>query len=207
MTIDISAAIALAGYRAAVAGLYERARAGDDPPTAWQTWRHDRDHLLRTHPQSPVADRPDWPGSPFFAYDASWRLLGAIVAAGPTASISVAQRDGTTEHFDPIGSVQFSRENATYSLPLYWTRGYSGGLFLPFGDATNGITTAGSGRYLVDQAKSAFLGLSDECLVLDFNFAYHPSCVWGDWLCPLPRPESRLPIAVAAGERLTFGQV
>jgi uncharacterized protein (DUF1684 family) len=39
--------------------------------------------------------------------------------------------------------------------------------------------------------------------VLDFNMAYHPSCVYDPrWNCPLAPPENRLPVAVRAGERL-----
>jgi uncharacterized protein (DUF1684 family) len=37
--------------------------------------------------------------------------------------------------------------------------------------------------------------------VLDFNFAYNPSCAYNPrWTCPLPPRQSRLPLAVTAGE-------
>ena len=36
--------------------------------------------------------------------------------------------------------------------------------------------TYGAGRYLLDTVKGADLGISDGRLVLDFNFAYNPSC-------------------------------
>jgi uncharacterized protein (DUF1684 family) len=40
-------------------------------------------------------------------------------------------------------------------------------------------------------------------LVLDFNFAYHPSCALNPrWACPPAPPTNRLPVAVRAGERL-----
>jgi hypothetical protein len=202
MTPTLESRIELADYRAVVADLYAAARAALNAAAGWNTWRKDRDVLLRTHPQSPLADRAKWAGSSFFPYDPSWRVLGSLSTDGPDASISAEQTDGLVEHFDPVGSVHFTRRGDAYSLPLYWTRGYSGGLFLPFGDTTNGVDTYGSGRYLVDQAKSAFLGFENGRLVLDFNFAYHPSCVWGGWICPLPRPQSRLDVAVTAGERL-----
>ena len=39
--------------------------------------------------------------------------------------------------------------------------------------------------------------------MLDFNFAYHPSCAYDSrWACPLAPAENRLPLAVEAGERL-----
>ena len=82
-------------------------------------------------------------------------------------------------------------------------RQYGGGLFLPFRDATSGEQTYGGGRYLLDGAKSADLGGTDGRLVLDFNFAYHPSCVHDPrWSCPLAPPANTLPFAVEAGERL-----
>ena len=38
--------------------------------------------------------------------------------------------------------------------------------------------------------------------VLDFNFAYNPSCCYDPrWVCPLAPPGNRLPIAVRGGER------
>jgi hypothetical protein len=83
--------------------------------------------------------------------------------------------------------------------------GYSGGLFLPFRDATNGLETYSAGRYLLDAAKAADLGIDPATgrLVLDFNFAYQPSCAFDPrWACPLAPPENRLDLRVEAGERI-----
>jgi uncharacterized protein (DUF1684 family) len=39
--------------------------------------------------------------------------------------------------------------------------------------------------------------------VLDFNYAYNPSCAYNDeWVCPLSPPENRLLFAVDAGEKV-----
>ena len=80
--------------------------------------------------------------------------------------------------------------------------GYAGGLFIPFRDATNGTETYGAGRYLVDAAKSADLGGDPAAgtLILDFNFAFQPSCAFDPrWACPLAPPENRLDIADPCG--------
>lgn len=51
--------------------------------------------------------------------------------------------------------------------------------------------------------KGADLGAVDGRLVLDFNFAYHPSCSYDPrWDCPLAPPGNRLALPVRAGERL-----
>ncbi len=84
--------------------------------------------------------------------------------------------------------------------------GYAGGLFVPFRDASNGHETYGAGRYLLDTAKSADLGpgSADGSLILDFNFAFQPSCAFDPkWSCPLAPPENRLDLRIEAGERLS----
>jgi uncharacterized protein len=54
---------------------------------------------------------------------------------------------------------------------------------------------------VLDSVKGADLGLKGERLVLDFNFAYNPSCAYDPkWVCPLAPAANRLPIAVRAGE-------
>ena len=57
---------------------------------------------------------------------------------------------------------------------------------------------------MLDTVKGSDLGEVDGRLVLDFNFAYNPSCAYDPrWACPLTPPANRLEIAVRAGERLT----
>jgi len=68
--------------------------------------------------------------------------------------------------------------------------------------ATSGRETYGGGRYVLDTVKGADLGEEDGRLVLDFNFAYNPSCSYDPgWVCPLAPPVNRLAVAVEAGEK------
>jgi len=110
--------------------------------------------------------------------------------------------DGVTR-FTRVARVEFAVNGIGHALALYWLEGYGGGLWLPFGDSTNGTSTYGGGRYLYDTIKGADLGASTTELVLDFNFAYNPSCTYDErWSCPLPPAENRLPLEIAAGERV-----
>ena len=60
---------------------------------------------------------------------------------------------------------------------------------------------AGGGRYVLDTVKGADLGADGDRLIVDFNFAYNPSCAYDPgWACPLAPPANRLPVAVEAGE-------
>lgn len=124
--------------------------------------------------------------------------LGGFTLALPIST-------GGEESFTRIGRVEVPFAAGPRRLGLFWMAGYAGGLFLPFRDATNGHETYGAGRYLLDTAKSADLGsgAAPGSLVLDFNFAFHPSCAFDPrWSCPLAPPESQLDIRVEAGERI-----
>jgi uncharacterized protein (DUF1684 family) len=104
----------------------------------------------------------------------------------------------------PFARTAGLRQRLGDELTLYWIGGYGGGVFLPFKDATSGRETYGGGRYLLDTIKSADLGTTaDGAVILDFNFAYNPSCAYSDrWTCPLAPAANQLPAAVRAGERM-----
>lgn len=130
----------------------------------------------------------------------------APLGAPPGTPLSLPNSGADTLSFRRIGSVEIPFLNhGPRMLSLFWMEGYSGGLFLPFRDATSGAETYAAGRYLLDSAKSADLGGDAErgSLILDFNFAYQPSCAFDPrWACPLAPPENRLDVPIRAGERI-----
>ena len=69
-------------------------------------------------------------------------------------------------------------------------------------DGSNGDATYGGGRYLLDTVKGADLGHEDDMIILDFNYAYLPSCVHLPLVVPVGPPGERTEFAVEAGERL-----
>lgn len=94
-------------------------------------------------------------------------------------------------------------EGCAVSLTIYRLDQYGDGLLLPLRDSTSGDETYGGGRYLLDTAKGADLGSTADSIVLDFNFAYHPSCVHDSkWSCPLAPVANHLPVPIRGGERL-----
>jgi hypothetical protein len=103
--------------------------------------------------------------------------------------------------FRPFARANFELRGEPLTLEVSWLAAYGGGAFLSFRDATSGKESYGGGRYLLDTVKGADLGEDDGKLVLDFNFAYNPSCSYDPgWVCPLAPPANRLPVAVEAGE-------
>jgi hypothetical protein len=195
----------LLGWKREVFDLYQRVRELE-PESAWREWRAGRDRLFATHPQTPLgADAlARFDALRFFPYDPAFRVTGRVVATEP-AIREVDSSTGERIRFRQFGLVEFELSGER-SLPLYWLEGYGGGLFLPFADATSGRESYGGGRYLLDTVKGADLGGEDGRLVLDFNFAYNPSCAYDPrWTCPLPPRQSRLPPPITAGEHAFTG--
>lgn len=179
--------------------------AETDPGRACEFFRAGRDRMFRSSSDSPIpaGERRRWTRASWFRYEPAWRTMGVVkpLASPVTFDIPLAA-DGITR-CTRVAMVQFSVRAKPTTLSLYWFEGYGGGLWLPFGDGTNGVTTYGGGRYLYDTIKGADLGASEKRFVLDFNFAYNPSCAYDDrWSCPLPPRENRLPFEVDAGERV-----
>jgi uncharacterized protein (DUF1684 family) len=193
----------LADWRRELFALYARVRASDDPAAAWEMWRRTRDRLFAEHPQSPLDDagRAAFRGLPYHRYDPGFRVTADVAATEP-AELELATSTGEPYRFRRFGCARFALSGVELELPLYWLEGYGGGLFLPFADRSSGRTTYGAGRYLLDTVKGADLGTAGGRLVLDFNFAYNPSCVYDPaWTCPLAPAGNRLDVEVRAGER------
>jgi uncharacterized protein (DUF1684 family) len=196
----------LLDWKRRVHAMYADVRAAaptGEAEAAWTRWRGRRDKLFASHPQSPIpADRrPGFRGLPFYGYTPAARITAEVVPAEPERYEIATSGEGTYG-FTRFAEARFELEGESLRLELYWLEGYGGGLFVPFRDLTSNRTTYGAGRYLLDTVKGADLGMEDDRLILDFNFAYNPSCAYDPrWVCPLAPPPNRLPVPVEAGER------
>lgn len=151
----------------------------------------------------PEAARANYRTIPVFDYNPKWRFLVDVQPLSEQPTVTVPIGDDGTLSRRAIATTDGLAPACGKELTVYWLEGYGGGLFLPFQDGTSGNSSYGGGRYLLDGIKSADLGSQDGRLVLDFNFAYHPSCAHNPaYVCPLAPEENRLPVAITAGERL-----
>ena len=224
---SLSETLQLADWRRQIADLYAEVRvlSATDVTAALELWRTTRERLFREHPQSPVPlDKRQGFRARHFPADPALRFEVAVATddapPDPPAGGLAGRSDlrglaglamelpvsaGGTMSFSRIGHVEVPFDAGPRRLGVYWMAGYAGGVFLPFRDATSGNETYAAGRYLLDSAKSADLGGDGErgTLILDFNFAFQPSCAFDPkWACPLAPPENRLDIPIRAGERL-----
>jgi uncharacterized protein (DUF1684 family) len=195
--------LALVDWRRRVFEMYGEVRATSDAEAAWARWCTSRDDLFRTHSQSPVTvtQRRSFRELRYFDYDPAFRVAARLEPV-EADTWSFDASEGTLV-LDCAARASFTLLERPCTLNLYWFRSYGGGLFLSFRDRTSGKLTYGGCRYLLDTVKGADLGEDGGRLVLDFNFAYQPSCAYDPrWVCPLAPPSNRLDVEIRAGERL-----
>jgi len=205
MHAEPEASLDLWDYRRRVAAAYAEVRSSPPSDAAWRRWRQRRDDLFARHPMSALDPerRARFDGLPFFPYDPAWRIVTDVLTA-PEERLELGHSGAGATSMHRFGRVRVVAPGGEeVELSLFWLDVYGGGVFLPFRDLTAPEETYGGGRYLLDTVKGADLGHAGRRVVLDFNYAYHPSCVYSDrWSCPLAPPENHLEVAVRAGERL-----
>jgi uncharacterized protein len=207
-------------WRAHVAALYrdraDAVRRGEVAATVCDRFRHARDDLFARHPQTPLgaADQATFSGLRYFPYDPAFCVTATLELVEDPVPADLPASGEHAMRFHQAGRVNTSIKGEPISLMVYWIDVYGGGLFLPFRDATSTTTTYGGGRYLFDTVKgSDFVRLDSSAgtadrpgyaggqILLDFNYAYNPSCAYdARWLCPLSPPGNRLALPVTAGE-------
>lgn len=205
-----SDAFALAHWRHTVADIYAAVRQASlrSQPRTWELYRARRDHLFKSHPQTPLTSTQleGFSGLDYYPYDPALRVIGIADTEVERETFSVELPAEGPMRYTRVARLRFAVQGQEGELSLFWIEGYGGGLFLPFQDATNNGETYGGGRYLYDTIKGADLGAGPEGTVLDFNYAYNPSCAYNErWVCPLAPQENLLPFAIEAGEKAFIG--
>jgi uncharacterized protein len=171
--------------------------------------RADKDAFFKTSHGSPVpaAERDAFEGLPYFDASEAWVVddleLEPYEGDEPV-SFQIPTTDGRLRPAERAGRFRFRAPGGEGVLTAYRLARSDGtvddSLFVPFLDATTGSETYGAGRYLDIEPED------DGTWTLDFNLAYHPSCVYDPkFSCPLTPAENRLPFRVEAGEKLAEG--
>jgi len=166
-------------------------------------YRADKDHYFRhgDHSPIPAAEKDAFEGLPYFPVDESLVFEGLTLqpyTGDEPSHFEIPTSDGKLRPAHRAGVLGFDIGGRSLALTGYvLNEGDPTKLFVPFLDATSGTETYGAGRYLDLEPDD------DGTYALDFNLAYHPSCVYDmRFSCPLTPAENRLPVRIEAGERL-----
>jgi uncharacterized protein len=139
-------------------------------------------------------------GIDHFPIDRRWRVRATFEPYEFPRTQHVPTILGMEETYQVPGALAFEHDRVTHRIDAFLEKGETD-LFLVFGDLTNGSETYGGGRYMYTWPPSA-----DGIVVVDFNKAYNPPCVFTAFAtCALPPPQNQLSMRVEAGEKLYRG--
>lgn len=146
-----------------------------------------------------AATREHFQGLDYFPDDPSWRVEAAWNPADEGEVLEMGTAIGTIEKHPVAGHAAFERDGHRCELLPVIESSEDRQYFLVFADQTSGKETYGAARFLYTEEPK------DGRIVLDFNKAYNPPCVFTAFAtCPMAPPENRLPLRVTAGE-LKYG--
>ena len=124
-----------------------------------------------------------------------WRIEATFKPYDPPKQILIPNILGTTEEDNSPGALSFTKNGKSYKLDAIES---SHGFFIIFADETSGKETYGAGRFLYTDKPD-----SNNKVILDFNIAYNPPCVFTKYAtCPLPPKQNYLHLKITAGEKM-----
>ncbi len=165
-------------------------------------YQEERNEEFRNPKTSPLPDRyrKDFEGLDFFPADTTY-VVRARFERTPDAQPFQMPSNTDERTWEVVyGMVHFELNGQKHQLEVYQglelrnTEGFKDYLFLPFLDLTNGEETYGGGRYLDLRIPQS------DTLVIDFNKAYNPYCVYNKkYSCPLVPRQNFMNTKVIAG--------
>ena len=151
---------------------------------------------------SPLSDRErkDFKGLDFFKPDTNYRVEARLERTPEALPFLMPTTTSRKAMERVYGIARFNIGSQAYELEVYQNlelldeEGYEDYLFLPFTDNTNGVLTYGGGRYIDLEIPQSDL------LVIDFNRAYNPYCVYDEkYSCPIVPAVNHLDTEIMAG--------
>ncbi|HUP46503.1 MAG TPA: DUF1684 domain-containing protein [Thermoanaerobaculia bacterium] len=134
-------------------------------------------------------------GLEYFPIDPRWRVVAQFEPYQPARRIPIDDVTGFISDQEVPGALVFEVDGEKHRLDAIDDG--SRELFVIFRDATSRDATYPAGRYLYVSRPGV-----DGKVVVDFNKAYSPPCVFTPFAtCPLPPPQNRLPFRIEAGEK------
>jgi len=143
---------------------------------------------------------PRFTGLNYFPVDLKYRIVGALTRLPKAERKDLVMSSGGSYGFVHYGHVNFYLDGKETELQAYEfpTRdSKASAIFVPFTDDTTGEDSYGGGRFMIINIPSA------EQIVLDFNLAINPICVYDpEHACPVPPRSNRLKSSVQAGAKM-----
>lgn len=161
--------------------------------------RSDKNRMFKFTPDSPLSEeqKKEFEGLNYFEVNPEFKIKAKLRLIHEPESIYMPTSDGQEKRYRKFAYAEFELGDKEHKLLLYKAEDSGANeLFLPFYDQTSAEETYGGGRYL-DLNKEG-----DRTIVIDFNKAYNPYCVYNaQFSCPIPPKENEVSIPVYVGEK------
>jgi len=142
--------------------------------------------------------RDGFKGLDYYAVDTTYRYVVPLRRRPAPDTVMLAENTGRIQPQVRLGRITVPLPDGAARLMVFKSEGDDprGRIWVPFADATNGDETYKAGRY-VDLTRA-----DGDSVVVDFNRAYNPTCVYNpEFACPLPPEQNRLDAPIPAGEK------
>ncbi len=170
----------------------------DDYILAEQKWRSNRDLSFKGDFDSPIPDslRESFTKLNWYPVNREYKITATFEKNPDFQRIEMPRSQGGPETYIIAGWLKFKIKGKPQRLTAYAPNPEdSKVLFIPFRDLTSAKGTYGGGRYIDTR-------LVNDKVLLDFNRAYNPYCVYNyDFACPIPPEENKLKVEILAGEK------
>ena len=162
--------------------------------------RQERHTFFKRGSESPLTDvdKKKFSGLNYYPVNPDFRVNARLTPFQNQTRISIPTSDNKEKSYIRYAFAEFELAGQMQKVLLLKPVDDENpnAIFLAFSDSTSGNETYGGGRYLDLQTNS------DSRIIIDFNKAYNPFCVFNDeYSCPFPPKENQLSVAVKAGEK------
>lgn len=162
--------------------------------------RQDRHTFFKRGSESPLTDvdKRKFNGLNYYPVDPEMRVNARLTPFQNQTSMVIPTSDNKEKTYIRFAFAEFELKKQMHKVLLLKAVDDENpnAVFLAFSDSTSGDETYGGGRYLDLETSS------NSRIIIDFNKAYNPFCVFNDtYSCPFPPKENHLNIAIRAGEK------
>lgn len=162
--------------------------------------RQDRQTFFKRGSESPLStvDKKKFKDLNYYPPNPDYRVNARLTPFQNQTILKIPTSDNKEKTYRKFAFAEFELEDKLHKVLLLKPTDSENPneVFLAFTDSTSGEETYGGGRYLDLEVSS------NSRIIIDFNKAYNPFCVFSDkYSCPFPPKENHIKVAVKAGEK------
>lgn len=166
--------------------------------------RAEKDKEFINPDETPLAKEEigSFTGLNYFKPDLNYRVTAKLARESSPDTIKMKTTTERLPLYLVYGKASFTLDGREHTLTIFrnvglMTKpGYEDYLFVPFTDETSGKKSYGGGRYIDARI------IEGDSIILDFNRAYNPYCVYSKkYSCPIPPQENYINAKILAGEK------